>query len=108
MQTPEAQLFLYNLLLMKLLDAGDYENSKQFGDFVYLRMKDVNLRTMDYFAAKSLYLIGLAYEKNGVLTSVQPMMFEAFKSASLRLDYIGQATIINIIIRSYMQQNLYE
>ena len=103
MQSPEIQLFIYNLLLMKLIDAKDYENSQQFSDFMYLRMKDVNIRTMDHLTAKSMYLIGLAYEKKGALSSCLPLMFEAYKSASLRLDYIGQATIINIIIRSYMQ-----
>lgn len=35
-------------------------------------------------------------------------MFEAYKSSCLHMDYIGQATLINIIIRSFISQNLYE
>jgi 26S proteasome regulatory subunit N3 len=35
-------------------------------------------------------------------------MFEAYKTACLRSDQIGQATITNIILRSYLSQNLYE
>ena len=35
-------------------------------------------------------------------------MFDAYKSCSLRDDQAGQATIMNIILRSYLSQNLYE
>lgn len=35
-------------------------------------------------------------------------MLEAYKSCCLKLDQIGQATIMNVIIRSYLSQNLYE
>lgn len=35
-------------------------------------------------------------------------MFEVYKNSCLRLDEIGQATTMNIILRSYMNENLYE
>lgn len=35
-------------------------------------------------------------------------MFDSYKTACLRKDLIGQATITNIILRSYLSQNLYE
>ena len=38
----EIQLYLYDLLLMKMIDDGDYKNAKEFGDFVYARLKNVN------------------------------------------------------------------
>lgn len=55
-----------------------------------------------------MYLIALAYEKSGLLSQIRPKMFDAYKSACLRHDEIGQATIMNIILRSYLSQNLYE
>mmetsp|Transcript_49042 Transcript_49042/g.36112 ORF Transcript_49042/g.36112 Transcript_49042/m.36112 type:complete len:422 (+) Transcript_49042:247-1512(+) len=108
MNHAETQLFTYILLLAKLLDDGDYEHALQFSDFVYERLKNVSLRTLDHPAAKAMYLIGLAYERKGLLSQVRSKMFEAFKSASLRHDQVGQATIMNIILRSYLQQNLFE
>jgi hypothetical protein len=62
----------------------------------------VSLRTLDHLAAKSLYLYSVVYEKLKLLHTIRPMMFEAYKSASLRHDQIGQATITNIILRSYL------
>lgn len=60
------------------------DQAKEFGDFVYLRLNNVSLRTLDHLGAKSMYLIALAYEKNGLLSQVRPMMFEAYKASSLR------------------------
>ena len=93
---------------MKLIDDGDYVNAKHFGDFVFARLKNVNLRTLDHLGAKAMYFIGIAYEKMGLLPQVRSLMFECFKTACLRQDLIGQATITNIIVRSYLSQNLYE
>jgi len=67
MRLPETQLFLYDLLLMKLVDEGDYKHAKDFGDFVYLRIKDVNLRTLDHLAAKAMYMISVTHEKVGLI-----------------------------------------
>jgi hypothetical protein len=65
MQYPETQVFMYDLLLMKLLDDGDLKNAKEFGDFVYLRLKNVTLRTLDHLNAKAMYLIAVTYERLG-------------------------------------------
>lgn len=52
--------------------------------------------------------MAIAYEKVNLLAQIRPQMFEAYKSSCLHMDYIGQATLINIIIRSFISQNLYE
>lgn len=93
---------------MKLIDDGDLKNAKEFGDFVFARLKNTNLRTLDHLGAKAMYFIAVAYEKSGLMPQVRNMMFESHKTACLRQDMIGQATITNIILRSYLSQNLYE
>ena len=62
-EVAECQIFLYVLLLMKLIDDGDLKNAKEFGDFVIVRLRGVNKRTLDTFAAKAIYFISIAYEK---------------------------------------------
>jgi len=104
----ECQLFMYDLLLMKLIDDGDYKNAKEFGDFVFARLKNVNLRTLDHLGAKAMYFIAIANEQMGQLPQVRALMFDSYKTACLRKDLIGQATITNVILRSYLHQNLYE
>ena len=63
---------------------------------------------MDGFSAKAIYFISIAYEKLGLLTQIRPLIFEAYKDCCLHQNTIGQATTMNIIIRIYLQQNLYE
>jgi len=89
MVNAETQLFVYDLLLMKLIDDGDYKNAKEFGDFIFARLKNVNLRTLDHLGAKAMYFIAVANEKLGLLPQVRSMMFESFKTACLRKDLIG-------------------
>lgn len=83
---------------MKLIDDGDLKNvrfnlitlkAKEFGDFIYARLKNVSLRTLDHLAAKSLYLYSVVYEKLKLLDKIRPIMFEAYKTACLRQDQIG-------------------
>jgi len=105
---PEPHLFLYDLLLMKLVDDGDYKNAKEFGDYVFARLKNVNLRTLDHLGAKAMYFIAVANEKLNLLPQIRPQMFECYKTSCLRSDLIGQATITNVILRSYLSENLYE
>jgi hypothetical protein len=52
---------------MKLIDDGDYKSAKEFGDFAFARLKNVNLRTLDHLGAKSMYFIAVANEKLGLL-----------------------------------------
>jgi 26S proteasome regulatory subunit N3 len=52
--------------------------------------------------------MALAYEKKGQLSTIRPQIFEAYKASCLHLDSTGQATMINIILRSYLHQNKYE
>lgn len=82
--------------------------AKEFSDFIFLRLNLVNRRTIDPLAAKAVYFMAVAYEKLDCLPAIRPQVFEAYKSSCLHLDAQGQATMINIIVRSYLQQNLYE
>lgn len=67
-----------------------------------MRLKNVNQRTLDNLAAKAMYMIAVVYEKQGKLPEVRPFMFEVYKNCSLKHDSIGQATVMNIILRSYL------
>ena len=74
---------------MKLIDDGDYKNAKDFVDFIYARLKNVNLRTLDHLGAKAMYFIAVANEKMGLLPQVRALMFDSYKTACLRKDFIG-------------------
>lgn len=68
----------------------------------------VNRRTLDPLQAKAVYFMSIAYEKVGKIETIRPQMLDMHKSSCLHHDTMGQATMMNIIIRSYLSQNLYE
>ena len=63
--------------------------AKQFGDFVLARIRGVNQRTIDTFSAKAIYFVSVAYEKQGLLTQLRPLVFEAYKDCCLYQNQIG-------------------
>lgn len=58
---------------------------------------------MDHLIAKAIYFISVTYEKKKMLVELRPAMFHAYKDCCLQQNQIGQATTMNIIIRSYLQ-----
>lgn len=60
--------------------------AREFSDFIHLRQQGVNRRTLDHLSAKAYYFMSIAYEKNGQLAQLRPLMFEAYKSSCLHLD----------------------
>lgn len=72
--------------MMKMVDEKDLKNAKEFADFVYKSLENVGLRTLDHLGAKAMYMIGIIYERNGLLDKIRALMFDAFKNSSLRQD----------------------
>ena len=71
-------------------------------------MKDVNRRTLDCINARAYYFYALSAEVVGQLQVRRGEFYAAYRSACLRLDQITQATVLNILLRSYINENEYE
>lgn len=104
MKLPEAQLFVYVLLLIKLYDDGDFNTvsplftkclilcfsqAKDFGDFICARLKGGNKKTLEQLGAKAVYFTSVVYEKLGCLTELRPLMFDLYKEFCLEVNQIG-------------------
>ena len=72
------------------------------------KIKNINQRTLDPINARAYYLHSLASEMTGQLKSRRAEYFAAYRSACLRLDNASQATLLNILLRSYLIDNEYE
>ena len=65
-------------------------------------------RTMDIIAGRCYFFYARAYEVNGKLSSIRRFMLARLRTATLRQDEEGQAHLINSLLRSYIQDNLYD
>lgn len=124
---PEVEGVVRLILVMKLLDSKKYKdalvestklieaikgldksmNKLSSGDVAFLN-KDKNRRTLDYINAKAYFFYARSAEVNQLLTAKRSELYAAYRLACLRLDRISQATLLNILLRSYINDNDYE
>lgn len=50
----------------------------------------------------------MAYERSGGLEQIRAELLAAYRTACLRHDVMGQATLLNMVLRNYLAYNLYE
>lgn len=73
----------------------------------YVR-KQPHRRTLDPLAAKAVFYLALCYERAGRLSTLRPLLVALHRTACLRHDEMGQATVLNILLRSLLADNLIE
>ncbi|CAN0369644.1 unnamed protein product, partial [Discosporangium mesarthrocarpum] len=63
-------------------------------------------RTLDSLASKAVFYYSLAFEVAGRLPEARPRLLTLHRTCCLRHDEIGQATTLNLLLRSLLSQNL--
>jgi len=92
---------------MKLIDERKIKMAKEFVDYARAQIDLENSRTLDHFFSKIYYYSGFIYEKLGELNNFVPQFLDAYRAACHRNDEQTQATLINYILRSYINDQLY-
>lgn len=92
---------------MKLIDEKKIKMAKEFVDYARAQIDLENSRTLDHFFSKVYYYSGFIYEKIGQLNEFVPHFLDAYRAACHRNDEQTQATLINYILRSYINDQLY-
>ena len=105
---PEVQAVLHLVYIMKLIDTKRMADALDHTTKLVLHIKDINRRTLDPINSRVYYFHALACELNNKLQYRRAEFFAAYRIASLRLDQLSQATLLNILIRSYINMNEYE
>merc|ERR1719476_330934 len=71
-------------------------------------LKSFNRRTLDFFLARAYFHLSLAYDREGRLAEIRAELLAAYRTACLRRDQMGQATLLNLLLRNYLAYSLYE
>lgn len=103
----EVYFFLYVLAaLVKYKLADDALAAVQTA---LTRAEQFNRRTLDAFQAKLYAYYASVHEQFGRdLPAIRSTLLAAHRTACLRYDEIGQATLVNLLLRNYLHENLYE
>ncbi|GAA6020952.1 hypothetical protein JCM11491_001560 [Sporobolomyces phaffii] len=106
---PEADCFLSLLVVISLLDRGEYEKGKKFATQLIEKFSALNRRTLDQLMSKVYFYWVRLHELSGDDTSaLRPTLLAAQRTASLRHDDDLQATLLPLLLRNYLEHGMYE
>ncbi len=112
---PEVDCFLHLLVLLHLLDAADSKKQQgqarlavECADALARKIVAQNRRSLDHIAARAYYYYMRAHEAAGQIAQIRGFLHSRLRTATLRNDFEGQAVLINCLVRSYVNHNLYD
>jgi len=105
---PEVDLYLNLLMLLFAIDRKKYEKALELSEKMMDKIVNQNRRSLDVIAAKCFFYYGRINELTGRLDKIRFILHSRLRTAILRNDYEGTAVLINVLLRSYLQYNLYD
>lgn len=104
---PEVEMYAYLLVLMYLADHKAWEEAKALATAAVDRLSAFNRRTLDVLGARLYGMLSLAHERTGSLPAIRSRLLALHRTAALRHDAVGQETLLNLLLRGYLEAGLY-
>ncbi|CAG9465053.1 unnamed protein product [Pedinophyceae sp. YPF-701] len=105
---PEVEVFLLLVTIMRLLDHDKLPEALALTSRAVDFICEFDRRTMDHLAARVYFYYAYAHERCGQLRSIRARLLRLHQTATLRHDEIGQETLMNLVLRSYILDSLYD
>ncbi|KAK7092644.1 26S proteasome non-ATPase regulatory subunit 3-like [Littorina saxatilis] len=104
----EVEVYLHLLTLIYLLDNKQMDKALACSDQLMARLLPLNRRSLDMLAAKCYFYHSRVYELTDKLDSIRGFLHARLRTATLHSNFEGQATLLNLLLRNYLNSNLYE
>eukprot|EP00339_Tiarina_fusa_P001483 CAMPEP_0117035960 /NCGR_PEP_ID=MMETSP0472-20121206/25506_1 /TAXON_ID=693140 ORGANISM="Tiarina fusus, Strain LIS" /NCGR_SAMPLE_ID=MMETSP0472 /ASSEMBLY_ACC=CAM_ASM_000603 /LENGTH=521 /DNA_ID=CAMNT_0004745583 /DNA_START=14 /DNA_END=1579 /DNA_ORIENTATION=- len=107
---PEVEVYLSLIVLIFLIDHRRFELAVDCANSLTQTLKKdtYNLRTLDPLRAKVYFYYSRSYELCKKLGDIRGDLLATYRTASLRHDPVTQATVLNLLLRNYLEYNLYD
>ncbi|KAI0845413.1 proteasome regulatory subunit C-terminal-domain-containing protein [Daldinia vernicosa] len=107
---PEIDIFLSILIQVYLFDAKHFQQGAEFSKYLSERIHSLNRRTLDSLSAKAYFYYSLFCEQlaplppspQSPIVAIRPTLLTALRTAVLRKDIDIQASVIVLLLRSYL------
>jgi 26S proteasome regulatory subunit N3 len=103
---PEVETYVSLLVLTTALREGLVTEAVDLSTALLQRVVSFNRRTLDVLAAKVVFYYSLAYERAGRIGETRSPLLALHRTCCLRHDEMGQATVLNLLLRNLLSQNL--
>ena len=101
-QSIEIFAFIFMILLTKLVDYKNFEEALPSVQYLIKFLKTNESLTLNTLKAKAYYYLSLITEKLNIQDQIINELQEAYRTACIEMDFISQVTLINCIIRYYL------
>ena len=98
----EIYAFIFMIILTKLIDYKDYKEALTSVQSLIAFFKENESLTINTLKAKAYYYLSLITEKLEIQDTIINELQEAYRTACIEMDSISQITLINCIIRYYL------
>ena len=98
----EIYSFIFMILLTRLIDYKQYNDCLDAVKNLISFFKSNESLTINTLKAKAYYYLSLITEKLNIQDEIINELQQAYRSACIDMDYISQVTLINCIIRYYL------
>ncbi|PFX26864.1 26S proteasome non-ATPase regulatory subunit 3 [Stylophora pistillata] len=105
---PEVEFYFHLLVLIHLIDTECFKEAVKCSELLMQRSLGHNRRTLDPLLAKCYFYHSRAYELVDRLQEIRSFLLARLRTATLRHDDEGQAILLNLLLRNYLQLNLYD
>eukprot|EP01132_Coremiostelium_polycephalum_P000410 gene410-520_t len=106
--TPEVEAYIHLLVVIYLIDEKRYDDAAKCSTALVENIQLNNRISLYPLSSKIFFYYSLSYEMIHSLEQIRPFLLSALRTATLRHNDEGQATIMNLLLRNYLEYNLFE
>jgi 26S proteasome regulatory subunit N3 len=105
---PEVEVFIFTTLVTSLLREKLDTDAAFAATALVDRIRSFNRRSLDQLSSKAFFYFSLAYERVQRLENIRPTLLALYRTSCVRRDEMGQAVLLNLLLRNYLHYNLIE
>jgi len=105
---PEIDSYIHLLTLIYLIDTKAYDKAVVCSETLVQKLATHNRRTLDPLAAVCYFYYARAYELVGRLKEIRSFLHTSLRTSTIKHDSDGQVMLLNLLLRNYIQFNLYD
>lgn len=102
------EVYISLLVLTALLRTSKDQTALEASVALFHRVSQYNRRSLDPLRAKAYFYVALAHERAGSLPTIRPQLLASHRTACLQHDEMGQATLLNLLLRDLLMHNQVE
>lgn len=103
----EEEAYLRLLLVLLLLDGSHVALAADAAQALVDCLANEGRHTVDGIRARAYFYLARAHELDGRLALLRPQLLAAYRTAVLRHWWLTQATVLNLLLRSYLACGLF-